>query len=131
MSEPAINSAEFFAGIPPEVLRAAAESLRAGRPVACNYAAAHAALHPKGEAEMPGPVSDAYDPEWGTAENAARIREALDQAHEEVSRILGEEPPMYVMDLIDAQLPTNITAVMNERSWRLIRFALERAGESI
>jgi hypothetical protein len=80
---------------------------------------------------MPGPTSDAYDPEWGTAANADQIRHALDQAHEEVSRVLGDQPPVYVLNLIRSEFPAEITAVLNERTWRLIRFALERAGESI
>lgn len=91
-------------------------------------------FHPSANHEaraMPGPVSDAHDPEWGTAANGDKIRQALGQAHEEVSRALGDQPPMYVLELLRADLPAVITAALDERTWRLIRFALERAGESI
>ena len=80
---------------------------------------------------MPGPVSDALDPEWGTAANADEIREALTAAHREVSAVLGWRDPLYILDLVRSDLPTPIPATLTERQWRLIRFALERAGESI
>lgn len=80
---------------------------------------------------MPGPVSDSYDPEWGTGANADAIGEALDRLYVEVSAILGDVPPMYVLDLVRADLPTPITATLTERQWRIIRFALERAEESL
>ena len=80
---------------------------------------------------MPGPVSDSYDPEWGTGERADAIRSALGWVYGDVSRILGNRPPMFVGDLVEADLPAPITATLTERQWRLIRFALERAGESI
>lgn len=80
---------------------------------------------------MPGPVSDSYDPEWGTADNANRLRQALKGMYGVVSCILGRKPPMPILDLVDAtELDTPITATLTERQWRLLRFALERAVES-
>lgn len=80
---------------------------------------------------MPGPVSDSYDPEWGTAERGAAIAEELSILHGLLSAILDNKPPMYILDLVDSKLPRPITATLTERDWRLLRFALERAGESL
>ncbi len=49
---------------------------------------------------MPGPVSDSYDPEWGTAHNAYMIREALSGVHDSVTGILGNREPLYIIDLV-------------------------------
>lgn len=83
------------------------------------------------EACMPGPMSDSYDPEFGTGENAHRVRGALQDAYVKVSSILNNMPPMHILDLVDAHLPKEIDAYLTEKDWRLIRFALERAQESI
>lgn len=80
---------------------------------------------------MPGPVSDAFDPEWGTRANADEIMDALLGMHARVTGILGGEPPMWILDLVRAKLPHPISATLTEKEWRLLRFALERASESI
>lgn len=80
---------------------------------------------------MPGSVSDAYDPEFGTAAKAHQIRDALTDTYATVSNVLGNKPPLFIADLVRADLPALVTATLTERQWRIIRFALERAGESI
>lgn len=80
---------------------------------------------------MPGPVSDSYDPEWSTTANAAEIEDALSEVYDRISGILGGRAPLYVLDLVRSDLPTPISATLSEREWRVIRFALERAQESI
>lgn len=80
---------------------------------------------------MPGPVSDNYDPEWGTGDNAERIGDALQVAYDRVSEVLGNKKPMYILRLLDVAFPRNIAATLNEKTWRVIRFALERARDSI
>ena len=80
---------------------------------------------------MPGPVSDSYDPEFGTGANCDEISSALRGVYREVSDILGKQPPMYILDLVRADLRKSIKATLTEKQWRLIRFALERAEESI
>lgn len=80
---------------------------------------------------MPGPVSDAYDGEFGTAETADDIREALAEEHRRVTGILNYQPPVFIGELIHMDQGPTISEALSERSWRLIRFALERAGESI
>lgn len=80
---------------------------------------------------MPGPVSDSFDPEFGTSSNAAEIAYALDEVYARVTAYLGGAPPIYVLDLVRADLPRLIPATLTEREWRIIRFALERANDSI
>lgn len=80
---------------------------------------------------MPGSVSDTYDPEFGTGSAAAEIVDALRGVYGRVSGVLGNRPPVYVLDLVRADLPSPVAATLTEREWRIIRFALERAAESI
>lgn len=80
---------------------------------------------------MPGPVSDSYDPEFGTGHNCHRIREELQVVYDALSNIIEQRPPMFILDLIDSDLPQRIQADLPERTWRIIRFALERAKDSI
>lgn len=80
---------------------------------------------------MPGPVSDSYDREWGTSSNAAEIDDALEEVYDRLSGILGHRGPKYILDLVRDDLPTPISAALSEREWRLLRFAVERARESI
>ena len=80
---------------------------------------------------MPGPVSDSYDPEWGTAANGDKIREALGAVYHRVSLVLGNQEPLWIVRLVQKELPREITATMTEREWRIVRFALERAKDSI
>lgn len=80
---------------------------------------------------MPGPVSDSYDPEWGTTANGAEITEALKGAYDRLTEVLGGRPPKHILDLVREDLPAPIAATLTEREWRLLRFATERALESI
>jgi hypothetical protein len=86
---------------------------------------------PAKETTMPGSVSDAYDPEWGTVANAALIEEALDKVYRHLTRVLGRASPIFVLDLVAADLKQPITATLTEKEWRLLRFAVERAKESL
>lgn len=80
---------------------------------------------------MPGPMSDSYDPEFGTSSNCEEIREALSNVYDRITGALGGAPPLYVLDLVRSELPRPISAILTEKEWRLIRFALERAQDSI
>ena len=81
---------------------------------------------------MPGPISDSYDPEFGTGENCAKIVEAIDDVYGRVSRVLGNSQPMYILDIVQSKrMSRAITATLTEKQWRIIRFALERAKDSI
>lgn len=80
---------------------------------------------------MPGPISSSYDPEWGSGENAQEIEDALGAVYERLSQILGHKQPIYILDLVRQNLPEKTTATLTEKEWRLLRFAVERAKESI
>ena len=82
---------------------------------------------------MPGPVSDSFDPEWGTTSNAEPIHDAISTLYDRVSGILGHREPMDIRKLaLQAdELTQTIPATLTEWEWRIIRFSLERAGESI
>jgi hypothetical protein len=82
---------------------------------------------------MPGPVSDSYDPEWGTLANAESIEEALDSMYDRVSGILGQEPPVDIRVLVAESYKRSrlLPATLTEWEWRIVRFALECASDSI
>ncbi len=82
---------------------------------------------------MPGPVSDPYDPEFGTGAECDAIKGALGEVRERVSTLLilfGDET-MHIQELVRVDLSQPIRATLTEKEWRLIRFALERAKDSI
>ena len=81
---------------------------------------------------MPGPVSDSYDAEWGTAANGDEIKDAIQAVYDKLSNILGHQPPLFILDLMQEKgLTRNITAGLTEKEWRILRFACERARDSI
>jgi len=80
---------------------------------------------------MPGPVSDSYDPEWGTSANGAKVDEALEKIYSHLTKLLGNKAPIYILDLVRDELPNLISATLSEKEWRLLRFAVERARDSL
>ena len=80
---------------------------------------------------MPGPVSDSFDPEWGTTANAEEIREALQEVYDLVSEgPLAGKDPIYILTLMrHPRVGDEVECTLSEQQWRLIRFALERAME--
>jgi hypothetical protein len=79
---------------------------------------------------MPGPVSDSYDPEFGTGEAAAEFREHLQELHRQVGSIIGS-PPIDFRKLPNQPPGPKRDASFCERDWRFIRFALETAADCI
>ena len=79
---------------------------------------------------MPGPVSDSYDPEFGTSANAQDVRDAMYGVTERILVHLGPELKNIVGV---AQGPAGEwhTLKLSERELRIIRFGLNRALESI
>ena len=80
---------------------------------------------------MPGPVSDSYDPEFGTGANAHEVRTALEELEKFLTQHLGTE----LKDIVEVAKGENGRKValwnISERNARLLRFALRRATESI
>jgi hypothetical protein len=83
------------------------------------------------EQAMPGPISDSYDPEWGTGSVAGEIDDALGQVYHRLTELLEGRPPIYIVDVVRSEPGRSISATLTEREWRLLRFALERARESL
>lgn len=79
---------------------------------------------------MPGPISDSYDPEFGTGANASDVREAVQFMHAKLGEIIGG-PPKPILDVVRGGYCGGITAILDERCWRILRFACERALESL
>ena len=82
---------------------------------------------------MRGSVSDAYDPEFGTAANAAEIQDAIECVYDRLNGVLGGAPPVCIIELVSKRLgeTKQISATLTEYEWRILRFACERAGESV
>lgn len=81
---------------------------------------------------MPGPVSDSFDPEWGTGDTKQQIDGELGRVYQTVAEIIGA-PPINIRELvaIERTMENMITFSLPEKDWRLIRFAIERAREAL
>lgn len=85
---------------------------------------------------MPGPVSDSYDPEFGTGDNAANVRTAIEGVRNKLARPL----PAKLRNIVEIvnEGPRRgqgggkfHTVKLTENELRVVRFALNRALESI
>ena len=79
---------------------------------------------------MPGPVSDAYDPEFGTGNDAQAVRDAIQAVVNEISGRIGMrlEP---ILGIVRGG-PGGLSPVrFSDREIRIIRFGLARALESL
>ena len=85
---------------------------------------------------MPGPISDSYDPEFSTGARATIVREAIATQRDRFTEILGDKllPIVNIAeDEFTHTLPAEevIDIEFTERELRILRFALNRAIESI
>lgn len=79
---------------------------------------------------MPGPVSDSYDSEFGTGANADDVRQAVKSVSEYVGSLLG--PALAdIVEVAEGEPGKKLQITLSERQLRLIRFACNRAVESI
>ena len=79
---------------------------------------------------MPGPVSDSYDPEFGTGENAHDVAEGLHEVVDLMGESLGDELK-NIVEVAQGGEGQCVYVRLSERHRRLIRFGLNRALESI
>jgi hypothetical protein len=79
---------------------------------------------------MPGPVSDSYDPEFSTGENARKIAEAVGMMHTKIGEHL-QSPPQYIVNVVLGDPGPVSSLELTEQQWRILRFACERALESL
>ena len=81
---------------------------------------------------MPGPISDSYDSEFGAASNADEIRDALSEVTLLIREYIIIKDLRYILDVVRGSPGTGVReALLDQRQLRLIRFALNRAIESI
>jgi hypothetical protein len=79
---------------------------------------------------MPGPVSDSYDPEFGTGANASDVKQAIEAVVDRMTSYLGPELKAIVTVAQGPHGKAN-RLWLNEREMRVIRFGLNRALETI
>jgi hypothetical protein len=82
---------------------------------------------------MPGPVSDSYDPEFGTGATAERLREQIELVRDRITTraFKGDASLKNIIEVINGPTGNRLGCKLNEREWRIIRFCLNRALESI
>jgi hypothetical protein len=81
---------------------------------------------------MPGPISDSYDPEFSTGENARKVGMACRGVALAVTGILDGAERLHILELIqEGRHQRKIPAVLTEQQWRVIRFSLERTAEEL
>ena len=82
---------------------------------------------------MPGPVSDSYDPEFSTAERAGYVTKAITEVRDKITKnIFGGDATLK--DIVQVALGKSgrlHAGPLTEREWRIIRFCMNRALESI
>jgi len=79
---------------------------------------------------MPGPVSDSYDPEFGTGANAHDVRSGMEGVVDEIGSVLG--PGLRnIVEVAQGEDGPRFETRFSERELRLIRFGLLRAMESV
>lgn len=78
---------------------------------------------------MPGSVSDSYDPEFGTAANAERVREEIERLYSRLDLKLG--PALPIPEVLDIDHDRMDRFMVSHRDLHLIRFLLGRALEDL
>lgn len=79
---------------------------------------------------MPGPVSDSYDPEFGTRENCEIIIEAIDKVIQKFNSLLNSER-QYILNVVNGFDGKTVKVLLNEKELRIIRFCLHRTIDTI
>ena len=80
---------------------------------------------------MPGPVSDSFDPEWTTSSNRQDIDDALSTMHSALGIVIGSGPK-FILEVVN--MPEDgplIECKFTEKELRVLRFACERARDSL
>lgn len=77
---------------------------------------------------MPGPVSDAYDPEFGTAANRADVEELARQAKLTIDELIGQDR-LNIVTIARLEETQPLACRFDERQLRIMRFCLCRFME--
>jgi hypothetical protein len=75
-------------------------------------------------------VSDSYDAEFGTGANAEDVREAIEEIVARMSEKLGTKLE-NIVSVVQGEGGRIVPLPLRERDCRVIRFALNRALETI
>lgn len=79
---------------------------------------------------MPGPVSDSYDPEFGTGDNAQAVKNAIECVRDKIAKELGSEL-RNIVEVARSRNGKKLNTTFTEKELRVIRFCLNRAIETI
>lgn len=77
---------------------------------------------------MPGPVSDSYDPIYGTSSNCALVYESIQEVIDRITTLLGERLA-NIVEVADGEDGGQYQLLFTERELRLIRYALRVTTE--
>ncbi len=81
---------------------------------------------------MPGPVSDSFDPEFGTGANAHDVKYAIGQVVKKIEvQALMNKPVKNIVEVVHGPTGALHAGPLTEREWRVIRFCLNRTLEEI
>lgn len=80
---------------------------------------------------MPGSISDSYDPEFGTAEAAGQVRDAIVGVRQRVTNAIGSDQLADIVGVARADDGPRRQVWLSERELRLIRFGLDRSIETL
>lgn len=72
---------------------------------------------------MPGPVSDSYDPVWGTADIAGQVRDGIRELDSKLTTLLDNLPPRYILWVIQEPNGNKMACDLSERELRILRYA--------
>jgi hypothetical protein len=75
---------------------------------------------------IPGPVSDGFDPVWGTTSNAEEVKMAIDHIRTVIGDHIGS-PPRYILDVVRENNYDYKPVTLSIRQLRIIRYALSVA----
>jgi hypothetical protein len=79
---------------------------------------------------MPGPVSDSYDPEFGTGANAADVTEKIRSLVTRLDDLLGPKL-RNIVEVVQGPSGELYEVFLSERELRVIRFCLNRSLDCI
>jgi len=85
---------------------------------------------------MPGPISDSYDIEFGIKDNARDVKEAIINVRNKITSLISDKNLNSITEIVHRQdskvtMSKRIVCHLSERELRIIRFAMNKALESI
>lgn len=78
---------------------------------------------------VPGPVSDSYDPVWGTAANADLVCDGIREMDVALTKMLHNSPPRFILDVVREDNQKRNSYAFSERELRILRYACRVALE--